>query len=205
MVQDQTVVIRPSGSRIVQALETDGDVERVTALARQGDTSALLSLIEHCKGPIMAAVARVRPPEGTDLDEAAHLARVQIFQKFADGFDGSGAPCAWMAVVARNRTRDLVRAEARHTNRAVSIDLVDESARQTMPSTERVENWDLVYRVLSQLSESDAELLTLHYLHGLTRHELADRLGYSYEGLRSKLNRACAKAHTILTEAEAGS
>jgi RNA polymerase sigma factor (sigma-70 family) len=60
----------------------------------------------------------------------------------------------------------------------------------------------LVYRVLSQLPDDDAELLKLHYLHGLTRHELAERLGFTYEGIRSKLGRACAKAHTILIDAE---
>jgi RNA polymerase sigma factor (sigma-70 family) len=110
-----------------------------------------------------------------------------------------------MAVVARNRTRDLIRAEGRHSNRSISIDLVDPAGIEPGGSadTERVETWDLVHRVLTELSDDDAELLRLHYLHGLTRTELAEHFDLTYEGVRSKLTRACAKAHKILIKAEA--
>jgi RNA polymerase sigma factor (sigma-70 family) len=204
MAVQRMAVGQPSGERVVLIQGTGDDVEQTVARAQRGDRAALLSLMDHCRGAIMSAIASTRPPASIDLEEAAHLARVKIFERFSTGYDGTGAPCSWMAVVARNRTRDHIRAEGRHVNRSVSIDLVGASGtvQTTVVQTERVETWDLVYRVLSQLADDDAELLKLHYLHGLTRHELAERLGYTYEGIRSKLNRACAKAHTILIDAE---
>ncbi len=185
-------------------LRTENDVHSTVERARGGDKTALLSLIDHCKGAIMSAVAGIRPPATVDLDEAAHLARLQIFEKFENGFDGTGTPCGWMAIVARNRTRDVIRSEARHTDRSVSIDLVDGSLTDSTASnaTNRVETWDLLYRVLSELSDGDAELLKLHYLHGMSRHDLAEHFGMTYDGIRSKLGRACVKAHKILIEAE---
>lgn len=185
-------------------LRTENDVHSTVESAQGGDKTALLSLIDHCKGAIMAAVVGVAAPTTVDLDEASHLARLQIFEKFATGYDGTGTPCGWMAVVARNRTRDVIRAESRHTNRSISIDLVDDTLTDvgSTADTTRVETWDLLHRVLAELSDGDAELLKLHYLHGMTRHELADHYGISYEGIRSKLNRACIKAHKILLRAE---
>ncbi|MBT8241808.1 MAG: sigma-70 family RNA polymerase sigma factor [Acidimicrobiia bacterium] len=204
MAVQQMAVHQPSERRVVLIQGTSDDVEQTVARARGGDRTALLSLMDHCRGAIMSAIASTRPPASIDLDEAAHLARLKIFERSSTGYDGTGTPCSWMAVVARNRTRDHVRAEGRHSNRAVSIDLVAANGKEpsTIAETERVETWDLVYRVLTQLPDDDAELLKLHYLHGLTRHELAERLGYTYDGVRSKLNRACTKAHRILIEAE---
>ncbi len=191
---------------IAVTLDRQCSQDELVSRARQGDVEALSSLIERCKGAIVAAIVAVRPPGHIDLGEAAHLARLQILEKFATDYREEGPPCNWMAVVARNRTRDLLRQEGRHVDRSVSIDLVagpfvDDAAEET---TARVDNWDALNRILAELSADDAEVLTLHFLHGLTRHELAERFGYSYEGMRSKITRACARAQAIATTIKEG-
>ncbi|MGI9610693.1 MAG: RNA polymerase sigma factor, partial [Acidimicrobiia bacterium] len=155
MVGQQVAGGQPWEDRVVLSLGTGDGVEQTVSRARGGDRTALLSLIDHCRGAIMSAVAGTRPPATVDLDEASHLARIKIFEKFAGGYNGSGPPCSWMAVVARNRTRDLIRAEGRHSNRSVSIDLVDPAGIERVASadTDRVEAWDLVHRVLTELPD----------------------------------------------------
>lgn len=186
-------------------LEMHATQDDLVARAREGDTDALTTLLERCKGAIVAAVLGVRPPAHVDLGEATHLARLQILDRFATGYRQEGPPCSWMATVARNRTRDLLRQENRHRGRSVALDVLTEPVPDDRgESTARVDNWDAVHRILVQLSDSDAEILTLHFLQGLTRHELADRLGYSYEGIRSRIKRACARAQVIATVAKEG-
>lgn len=180
------------GATLQRAQQEDDLVAR----ARRGDREALTALVDRCRGAIVAAVVTVKPPQNIGLAEATHLARRQILERFATGYRGEGMPCEWMAIVARNRTRDLLRDEGRSLSRPVSIDLTgDQVAVDAAPGTARADNWDTVHRILAELPAEDVEILTLHFLHGLTGSELAERLGCSDEGIRNRVRDACTRAH----------
>lgn len=104
-------------------------------------------------------------------------------------------PRAWLFQVARNALTDRLRL-AKH-----QVPLPDDLAAP-LAQTAGVDALSACLpRVLSELSEEDRLALTLCDLEGLTQQELAQRLGLSLPGAKSRVQRARARLRARLVEA----
>jgi len=99
---------------------------------------------------------------------------------------------AWLVHVVRSRARDLYRSESRRTARERRA--VPGAAS---PGADEFASEAEVCRVLAEavcaLSPTRREVVLLHYYHGLTRREVAERLAVPLETVRTRLRRALAE------------
>lgn len=109
---------------------------------------------------------------------------------------------AWLFQVARNTLTDKLRG----SHVAVSLpdhDVLDEIL-QAAPADEMPPVEDLsqcLPRVLSELSENDRLAITLCDIEGRPQQELADRLGISLPGAKSRIQRARVRLQEQLVSA----
>jgi RNA polymerase sigma-70 factor (ECF subfamily) len=105
---------------------------------------------------------------------------------------------AWLASVAVNEARQLIRRQRRRS--VVEISMATHE-RDTAPDpAQAVGDLDLV-RALAGLAPEDRALLALRYVAGLNSFELGRALGMSASGLRRRLARLLAQLRTELGDA----
>jgi RNA polymerase sigma-70 factor, ECF subfamily len=138
--------------------------------------------------------ARVR--NGHDADDILQ----EVFAKIHAGLSGVDSPEAmesWLFQVARRAIVDHYRKRASGMS---PVELRFEPAESTPPSqvTAEVASW--LEPLMSLLDEADREALRLTDLEGLGQKELAERLGLSVTGAKSRVQRARRRLKEILTD-----
>jgi RNA polymerase sigma-70 factor, ECF subfamily len=103
---------------------------------------------------------------------------------------------AWLFQVARNALTDRLRSS--HEGVPLPEDLPAPAA-EAPPQVDSLSQ--CLPRVLAELSEADRLALTLCDLEGHTQQDLAERLGLSLPGAKSRLQRARARLRRRLVEA----
>jgi RNA polymerase sigma-70 factor (ECF subfamily) len=103
---------------------------------------------------------------------------------------------AWVYRIARNVINDSYRLSAREKTRTIDFAKIGETrlvAETNDPLTRQPCtscNWQ--EELVSQLPETYREAIRLAELEGLTQHEIAERLGLSLSGAKSRVQRARA-------------
>ncbi|WP_313951975.1 sigma-70 family RNA polymerase sigma factor [Accumulibacter sp.] len=94
-------------------------------------------------------------------------------------------PRAWLFRVARNALADRLRVA--HAHLPLPDDLATPATEKLLPVDDLGQ---CLPRVLSELSESDRLAITLCDIQGRPQRELAERLGISLSGAKSRIQRA---------------
>jgi RNA polymerase sigma-70 factor, ECF subfamily len=115
-------------------------------------------------------------------DDAAQDAFVNAIRSL-DGFDRRRPFAPWIAKIAVNRARDLLRAERRHTVARLE---------ETMEAPERVDASDLLLAIAS-LPREQREALVLHHVLGFSLREVAEIVSAPEGTVASRLGRAVAQ------------
>lgn len=105
-------------------------------------------------------------------------------------------PRAWLFEIARNTLIDATR--ARRDFDPLPDDL-PAPAGEELATVDRLSQ--CLPRVLSELCEEDRQAITLCDIEGLSQQALADRLGLSLSGAKSRVQRARAKLRAQLVAA----
>lgn len=92
---------------------------------------------------------------------------------------------AWLVAIAANEARQVVRRRLRAPVVDVSPELTHEAARDPAESVDVVD----LQRALRRLKADDRSLLAMRFAAGLDSFEIADQLGLSASGVRSRLAR----------------
>lgn len=158
-------------------------IEATVRLAGTGDEIAFARLVaEHHAS--MARVAYVICGDAEATRDAVQSAWAIAWRRMRSLHDPSQVR-AWLVAIAANEARQLVR-------RRLRVSVVDMSAEigqdaQRDPAT-TVDILDL-QRALRGLRTEDRALLAMRYAAGLDSYEIADQLGMSASGVRSRLAR----------------
>ncbi len=119
--------------------------------------------------------------EADDLLQETFIKAMGQGQKFC----AIGNPRAWLFQVARNALTDRLRVAREH------LPLPDDLAASTEELPPPVDGLSqCLPRVLSELSEADRLAITLCDIEGKSQQALADRLGLSLSGAKSRIQRA---------------
>ena len=137
----------------------------------------------------LRAFVRGRVRQEADADDIVQetLARAQASPAVPE------RPEAWLLGIAR-------RAVADHHRRKAPTVLLHDVAAETPPETVTAEVASWLRPMMGLLSEEDREALRLVDLDGLGQKELAERLGLSRTGAKSRVQRARRKLREILLE-----
>jgi RNA polymerase sigma-70 factor, ECF subfamily len=132
-----------------------------------------------------------RKETAEDLTSEAFLA---LYRNF-DGIDQTQLP-GWLLTVVRNRARDMWRRQAieqRHT-----AELMKSAESETPPPLER---WILESPELKPVHRT---CLMLRYVHGMTRAEIASRIGLSESQVKGYLQYALVLLRKALDPVKEG-
>jgi RNA polymerase sigma-70 factor (ECF subfamily) len=131
-------------------------------------------------------------------DEVLQEVYVRVWQRAGDFNPKTSSPITWLATIARNRALDEAR---RNTMR--SLDEVPELLQlpsDDNPAASHEENEELrrLHACLDNLERERKEILLLAYYHGLTREEIANRLGRPVATVKTWLRRSLAQLKDCL-------
>lgn len=177
------------------------DSSALVALAKQGDESALVTLIEGCAGRIVSAIEIAGVSRySADFDDAQNQALLEIW-KSLPALRNETSVCFWMHGVARRVTASrIVDPSTRHRRRADRV-----RDRRAIRTDEKgpgdtIADRDLLGRVLQELSPQHREVLVLRYLEGFSEAETAKLLSISVKTVSSRTGRAKRAAMDVINE-----
>ncbi len=157
-------------------------VNRDEMLVREslaGDDTAFGVLVDRHKAAVYG-IARRKLGNHTDAEDVTQEVFLKAYQNlgaFRRPYNFSG----WLYTITVNCCRDRMRRMSRSAKHEVPIDRVRPQALEEK-AAESYQDDELkrtVRSVIAELSESDQQVLTLHYMHGLTCKEIGRYFGTS--------------------------
>jgi RNA polymerase sigma-70 factor (ECF subfamily) len=174
-----------------------------------GDDSAFMTIYDRYGDMLFGTAMRFF----RDRDTAADVVQETMLAVWrrSEQFDPShGSLGAWMMGIARNRSIDRLRAEARRprivrptTESGSDADVADPvawagralvAAEHDEPATEADRRWvrALLTTTMAEMRPEDRDVLVLAYDHGMSQSEVAAHLGVPIGTVKSRTRRALA-------------
>jgi RNA polymerase sigma-70 factor (ECF subfamily) len=177
----------PSRQDLIEALERTA----------QGDVAAFRMLYAATSVKLYGIVVRILGRSDV-ADEVLQEVYVRVWQRAGDYDAAASSPITWMATIARNRALD----EARRTPMRSLEDTPEilEVPGDDDPAAnhERTEELRRLYACLEGLEAERKEIVLLAYYRGLTREEIAARVGRPVATVKTWLRRSLAQLKDCL-------
>jgi RNA polymerase sigma-70 factor (ECF subfamily) len=163
-----------------------------------GDERSLGELYDRHAAILLGLVLRILRSR-SEAEDVLQETFLQIWRRAADFDEHRGQPFSWMALLARSRALDRVRAlevrervalEARREPTEAAVDLVDHAAAG--------ETGRIVRQALQRIPDSQREVLLLAYFDGLTQSEIAARLARPLGTVKTQARAGLAKLRELL-------
>ena len=137
-----------------------------------------------------------------DVDSAGDLAQevfLKAYQRL-DSYRGTSKFTTWLYSIARNHCRDELRSRAvrpKETTEALLDDVADGGAEPVLLTLERRESENAVRRLIREsLDETEAKVMTLHYVHDLSLDSITRLMGLT--------NQSGSKAYIVSAKRKLG-
>jgi RNA polymerase sigma-70 factor (ECF subfamily) len=125
----------------------------------------------------------------TDIEDVLQDAYLKIW-RHASKFDPDRAsPISWMSVIVRNTAIDAVRPARIQTTDLDDALSIPDLSRQDDDDFDYVRASPIAAEIIGRLPEDRQKLLSLAYLHGESRNELAERFGVPASTIKTWLRR----------------
>ncbi|HXC91174.1 MAG TPA: sigma-70 family RNA polymerase sigma factor [Stellaceae bacterium] len=167
----------------------------IRATAR-GDRAAFAELYRLTSAKLFGVALRIlRQREWAE--EALQESFVAAWQRAGDYEPGRGSPMGWLATIVRHCAIDqLRRSSARPESRPAPEDAL--AAMTASGAADIGAELRALQRCLDELDEAPRRAVLLAYCHGLTREELAARLGVPVGTVKSWLRRSLERLQKCL-------
>lgn len=197
--------------------DPDPDDGRLLVRVAGGDEAAFMTLYDRHAAALFGTTVRFL----RDRESAAEVLQdvfVAMWRRADQYQPRSGSVIGWLLGIARNRSLDRLRAEARRpraargreadTEPSEAIDFLEWASRRHGPSVdgdpvlELDRRWTraLVRTTLAEMPKDEREVVVLAYAQALTQSEIADRLGLPIGTVKSRTRRALARLRTRLAD-----
>lgn len=167
--------------------------EAIIQLVLQGDKKAYAMLIERYQHFVFTLVKRMAENH-EDAEEITQDVFVKAYHSLS-GYSGGSKFSTWLYTIARNATLSHLRKHKIATTSDVELKITDHSTEQAL---DRKNNKALINAAINQLTPTDAQILTLFYLHEQTIDEIAQVLDMTISNVKVKLYRSRKKLKEIL-------
>lgn len=165
------------------------DDELAVSRIREGDTNALAELHRaHIKSVYWAAYRVLA--DHAEADETAQDVFLTLWHKrrTVELYGESALP--WLLTTARYLSLNRKRAEHRRHAREVSFDFDMPLENDPLTLLGKAEDAKRLREAVKDLSRTDAAIVSLCLVNGLTYKEAAVRVGVSHATVRNRLSRA---------------
>jgi RNA polymerase sigma-70 factor, ECF subfamily len=190
----------PARSAGIELSAREGFWRQYLEEAAKGDEQAFAGLYDESSGLVYSVALRILGNEA-DAEEVTLEVYTHIW-KYAKDFDaGRGTVCAWLAMLARSRAIDRLRAGAsrRTCERELpaAFAIIDPGILPD-EAGEASERRRFVQAALETLSAEQREAIELAYFSGLSHSELAARLGRPLGTVKTRIRLAMMKLRALL-------
>ena len=169
---------------------TAAELVRLLAAVADGDQAAFERLYAATRAKLYGVVLRIL--RRADLaDEVMQEAYLKIWNSAGQFDPALASPITWMVTIARNRAIDLARKK-----RDVSVEetpgVLERAAESVDPlaARERREELRRLLDCLGRLDPDERRLMLLAYYNGLSREQLAAKLGRPINTIKTWLRRS---------------
>jgi RNA polymerase sigma factor (sigma-70 family) len=152
--------------------------DELVAAALEGDPAAFATLVERNRSRVEAVVGRMVGDEAEDVVQEALVRAYLGLSQLRDW----GSFGAWLCGIAVNLAKMRLRQRAREMRMVVEPGSND--------GAEDRELLDVVRHAVEVLPPGQRDVVVMHYVDGLTCHEIASLLGSSPGAVRVRLHRA---------------
>jgi RNA polymerase sigma-70 factor (ECF subfamily) len=188
---------------------TPGDVanlrdEELLALIVRRESAALGVLYDRYARLVFTIALRITGDRET-AEEVTQDAFQNVWQS-AGGFQaGSGSFPSWLMGIARHRAIDATRSRrfrAREREEDLSFDYPSDDANSPEKQTSARMLRETVYAALSELPPAQRQAIELAYYGGLTRSEIAERLGEPLGTVKTRLRLGMQKLKVLFIKGD---
>jgi RNA polymerase sigma-70 factor, ECF subfamily len=184
--------------------DTRDELERTRELlhvimAQQGEPEAFRWLVDRYEQRLLYFIRR----SVADTDRALDVLQevwITVFRRIA-ALRAPEAFRVWLYRIARDRTIDHVRGDRRHKETAAeSMDEAAAEAPDNWEGIERVENAELIHRLLDKLTPAHREIVTLRFLEQMALDDIAAVVGCPTGTVKSRLHYALRRLQDGIEE-----
>ena len=179
---------KPSDNRTSNSETEIGPVDETAILTRIGqrDENAMEEIFRRYSGPVYSVALRVLQDSG-QAEDVLQEVFLQLWRKPAAFVQNRGSLGAWLVVIARNRSIDVLRRRKPSDSvddvvLASTVNVADEAERNTM--------MEKVRRVIADLPMEQRKSLELAYFEGLSHTEVASRTGDPLGTVKTRIRQA---------------
>jgi RNA polymerase sigma-70 factor, ECF subfamily len=179
---------KPSDNRTSNSETEIGPVDETAILTRIGqrDENAMEEIFRRYSGPVYSVALRVLRDSG-QAEDVLQEVFLQLWRKPAAFVQNRGSLGAWLVVIARNRSIDVLRRRKPSDSvddvvLASTVNVADEAERNTM--------MEKVRRVIADLPMEQRKSLELAYFEGLSHTEIASRTGDPLGTVKTRIRQA---------------
>ena len=179
---------KPSDNRTLNSKTEIGSVDDTALLTHIGqhDEKAMEEIFRRYSGPVYSVALRVLHDSG-QAEDVLQEVFLQLWRKPDAFVQDRGSLGAWLVVVARNRSIDLLR--RRKPSDSVE-DVVLASPVNVAGEAERNIMMEKVRRVIADLPVEQRKSLELAYFEGLSHSEIALRTGDPLGTVKTRIRQA---------------
>jgi RNA polymerase sigma-70 factor, ECF subfamily len=179
---------KPSDNRTLDSESANGRVDdtAMLTLIGQRDEKAMESIFRRYSGPVYSVALRVLHDTG-QAEDVLQEVFLQLWRNPAAFVQDRGSLGAWLVVVARNRSIDLLR--RRKPSDSVE-DVVLASPVNVANEAERNVMMEKVRRYISDLPAEQRKSLELAYFEGLSHTEIASLTGDPLGTVKTRIRQA---------------
>ncbi len=164
-----------------------------------GDSGAFEQLYRSTSAKLFGICLRILPQRG-DAEDVLQEVFTTIWRKAAQYDAALASPITWLAMLARNRAIDKLRASA-NERQAAPIDLAEEvsdPAPSPAKATELGDDRQRLNSCMDQLEAQRSKLIRIAFFDGATYEELAARCGSPLGTVKSWIRRGLAQLKACL-------
>ena len=179
---------KPSDNRTLDSETADRSVDDAASLTRLGqrDENAMEEIFRRYSGPVYSVALRVLHDAG-QAEDVLQEVFLQLWRNPTAFVQDRGSLGAWLVVVARNRSIDLLRRRKPSDSvedviLASPVNVADEAERNVMMQKVR--------RALAELPSEQRKSLELAYFEGLSHTEIASRTGDPLGTVKTRIRQA---------------
>lgn len=185
---------------MTKSTQTDqADLRDLLCAIAGGDSGAFEQLYRSTSAKLFGVCLRILPQRG-DAEDVLQEVFTSIWRKAAQYDAARASPITWLAMMARNRAIDKLRASA-NERQAAPIELAEElsdPAPSTLAATELDDDRQRLDSCLGQLEAQRRKLIRTAFFEGATYEELAARCGSPLGTVKSWIRRGLAQLKACL-------
>ena len=170
---------------------TDDSLRQLMRASQGGDKRAYGQLLEQSQTWLRRYFARRIPP--AMLDDLVQDTLISLHRKRAT-YDPERAFLPWLAAIARYRWIDQLRKVYRHAESQLEDNMAVE------PEADRLATQMTIDALLMRIPESQAEVIRLVKITGLSIVEAAQRTGQSESLVKVNIHRGIKRMHAMIEE-----